>query len=148
MQSKFEWTASGDVERYLTDQVSAAKQLDADEYTMLDWSTYQDVRRVRLLISVTAVFEEVSAAGAPVAAASASAPSDLYRRMLNGDGLRFYPDAEQSTSIEVVPDLTQQHTLLAVKRGMVVRGRRLALKSKTWLAPDAQVLDDFAHLFD
>lgn len=147
MQSKFEWTASGEVERYLTDQVRADKQTDGDEYTMVDWSTFQDVRRVRLLIQVTAVFEEMSASG-PVASASASAPADIYRRLINGENLRFYPDADQATSIEVVPDLTKKFTVLAVKQGMVVRGRALSLKSKTWLQPDAAILDDFAHLFD
>jgi len=62
MQFRFEWTSGGTTRDYLTDAVQVVPELDGDEYTYADWSTDTEIRRVRLLIELTALLEELSVA--------------------------------------------------------------------------------------
>jgi len=137
MQFRFEWTSGGTTRDYLTDAVQVLPELDGDEYTYADWSTDFELRRVRLLVEITALMEETS--GNPRDA------TQIWLDLIRGDDIAFHPEpARTSLSIPVAPDLTHQPTLLATRLGTLRQTRTLKLKSTQWYKPGASELDAFS----
>jgi hypothetical protein len=128
MQFRFEWTSSGTTRDYLTDAVQVTPELDGDEYTYADWSTDFELRRVRLLIEITALFEETTG--------SRRNATEIWVDLIRGTGISFHPEpARIANTIPVVPDLTHQHTLMATRLGRLQQTRTLKLKSEEWYKP-------------
>jgi len=137
MQFRFEWTSGGTTRDYLTDRVEVTPEIDGDEYTYADWSTDFELRRVRLLIEITALLEETSG--------SARNATEIWTDLIRGTDITFYPEpARNNLSIPVAPDLTHQPTLLATRLGTLQQTRTLKMKSKQWYKPGASELDAFA----
>jgi hypothetical protein len=138
MQFRFEWTSSGTTRDYLTDQVQVTPELDGDEFTYADWSTDFELRRVRLLIEITALLEETT--GSPRNA------TEIWTDLIRGTEITFHPDpARRDITIPVVIDLTHQPTLMATRLGFLRQTRTLKLKSKKWYEPTDgfEVFGDF-----
>ena len=137
MQHRFEWTSGGATRDYLTDRVEITPEVDGDSYTYLDDTTGQDVRRLRLSITLEAVFEQTSGTD--------KTPTDLWLALLRQDAVSFYPDASGATSFGVELDLSDGHTLYAAQRGTLRATRSLALQSE-WMQPTDSRLDALAGL--
>lgn len=125
MQFRFEWTSGGTTRDYLTDQVQVTPKLDGDEYTYADWSTDFELRRVRLLVEITALFEQTTRYPRNA--------TEIWVDLIRGTDITFHPEpARNDLSIPVVPDLTHQHTLMATRLGRLRQTRTLKLKSEKW----------------
>jgi len=137
MQFRFEWTSSGTTRDYLTDAVQVTPELDGDEYTYADWSTGFEIRRVRLLVEITALMEETSG--------NARNATEIYLDLLEGTSITFHPEPSRTgLSIPVAPDLTHQPTLMATRLGTLQQTRTLKLKSEQWYKPGASELGAFS----
>ena len=143
MKHRFQWTSSGTTRDYLTDQVEITPRVDGDSYTYLDDTTGQDVRRVRLLVTLEAVFEQDTASSS----GTEKTPSELWLALLRGDAVDLYPDtdADASLSVSVELDLQAQHRLFAARQGTLRGTRRLQLRSE-WMQPTDSRLDAFGAL--
>lgn len=142
MESRFTYDPSGtpSARDYYTDRVVVRWEVDADEYTLLDDSVHMDVRLVRPVFEVEAVFEQT--------AGTATTPGALLLDLLKGSTtVRFYPDASNaSVYADVVPDIGHQPTLMATVFGMVERRAVLRFKANQWYAPSDALMAQFAAL--
>lgn len=138
MKHRFEW-GSGVTRDYLTDRLEITPELDADAYTYLDDTTGQDVRRIRLGVTLAAVFEQTDGTG--------ESATGLWLALLRQEAVEFYPDpqADASLAVSVKLDLSHKHTLMAAQRGTPSAARSLKLKSE-WMQPSDSRLDAFADL--
>lgn len=136
MIARFSWGATD--RHFMTDRVDISPKVDADEYTYRDGTVEQDVRRVRLLVTVQAIFDAVSHDGTP---ADPYTANELYVDMMRQSSITFQPDVSKSLSVPVVPDLTHSPTLVVIRTGTLLQGRTLKMKSDRWYKPEHSIFD-------
>lgn len=141
MQSRFTYDPTGtpSARDYLTDQVSLSWEVDGDEYALLSGTVEVDVRRVRVVVEVSQVWEQM--------AGTDTTAGQLWLDLLKGTTVRFFPDAtDAATYMDVLPDVRHRATMLATRLGTKQRGMTLRFVGKTWYAPADAMLAKFAAL--